>query len=170
MTKGGDGPGISGEVSVCIAAGRPRDRLRTLGRADGGEDAARDPRGGGWRELADVRVRFAQAPALLYWRESLAAVPPAELRSQGQRRCRVNRRAERVIRPPRAKNRVLVVTICPDRSALSSGRCCGPSPVPPARRRWRRSGPRGDGSARRRTGLGWHSRPASSSNLPVPVG
>ena len=27
-----------------------------------------------------------------------------------------------------------------------SGRGCGPSPVPPARRRWRRSGPRGDGS------------------------
>ena len=27
-----------------------------------------------------------------------------------------------------------------------NGRCCGPSPVPPARRRWRRSGPRGDGS------------------------
>ena len=34
----------------------------------------------------------------------------------------------------------------PDRCALSSGRGCGPSPVPPARRRWRRSGPRGDGS------------------------
>ena len=40
--------------------------------------------------------------------------------SQGQRRgrCRVNRRAERVIRPPRAKTRrlrVLVVTICSPR-------------------------------------------------------
>ena len=33
----------------------------------------------------------------------------------------------------------------------SSGPGCGPSSGRPARRRWRRSGPRGDGSARRRT-------------------
>ena len=77
--------------------------------------------------------------------------------SQGQRRgrCRVNRRAERVIRPAKAKTRrlrVLVVTVCcPGRCGLSSGPGYAPSPVPPARRRWRRSGPRGDGSARRRT-------------------
>ena len=36
-------------------------------------------------------------------------------------------------------------------AGLSSGPGCAPSPVPPARRRWRRSGPRGDGSAPRRT-------------------
>ena len=77
--------------------------------------------------------------------------------SQGQRRgrCRVNRRAERVSRPARAKNRrrrVLVVTICwTARCGLSSGPGCGPSPGRPARRRWQRSAPRGDGSARRRT-------------------
>ena len=33
----------------------------------------------------------------------------------------------------------------------SSGPGCGPSPVPPARRRWPRSAPRACGSARRRT-------------------
>ena len=39
----------------------------------------------------------------------------------------------------------LVVTICsPGRAAPSSGRGYAPSPGRPARRRWRRSGPRGD--------------------------
>ena len=72
--------------------------------------------------------------------------------SQGQRcgRCSVRRRAERVIRPAREKNRrlrVLVVTTCSPRPMRAvQRRGCGPSPVPPARRRWRRSGPRGDGS------------------------
>ena len=78
--------------------------------------------------------------------------------SQGQRcgRCRVRRRAERVSRPAREKNRrrrVLVVAICsprPIRAVQRPG--CGPSPVPPAkRRRWRRSGPTACGSDRRRT-------------------
>ena len=85
--------------------------------------------------------------------------------SQGQRcgRCSVRRRAERVIRLAREKNRrrrVLVVTSCSPRPIRpSSGPGCGPSPAPPARPRWRRSGPRGDGSGRRRTsGRGWHSR------------
>ena len=66
--------------------------------------------------------------------------------SQGQRcgRCSVRWRAERVIRP-REKNRrrrVLVVTTCsprPMRAVQGRGRYA-------ARRRWRRSGPRGDGS------------------------
>ena len=35
----------------------------------------------------------------------------------------------------------------PDRVVPSSGPGYAPSPVPPAQRRWRRSGPRGDGSA-----------------------
>ena len=77
--------------------------------------------------------------------------------SQGQRwgRCKVRRRAEWVIRPAKEENRrrsVLVVTIChPDRAALSSGPGYAPSPAPSARRRWRRSGPRGDDSTPRRT-------------------
>ena len=53
----GDGAGtISGKWGQCLssaAAGRPCDRLGTLGRARWrGEDAARDSRGAGWRELA----------------------------------------------------------------------------------------------------------------------
>ena len=55
--RGGDGPGtISGRGGRClssVAAGRPCDRLQTLVRARWwGEDAARNPRGPGWRELA----------------------------------------------------------------------------------------------------------------------
>ena len=73
--------------------------------------------------------------------------------SQGQRhgRCRVNRRAERVIRPAKAKTRrlrVLVVTVpSPRPIRASSGPGYAPSPVPPARRRWRRSAPTACGSA-----------------------
>ena len=77
--------------------------------------------------------------------------------SQGQRcvRCRVKRRAERVIRPARAKTRrrrVLVVTICSPRPirAVQHVRLCV-TPVPPAKRRWRRSTPTACGSARHRT-------------------
>ena len=52
-----DGAGtISGKWGQCLssaAAGRTCDRLGTLGRARWrGEDAARDSRGAGWRELA----------------------------------------------------------------------------------------------------------------------
>ena len=75
--------------------------------------------------------------------------------AQGQRsgRCRVNRRAERVSRPAREKNRrrrVLVVAI---RSPRHPRRPAGQVVIvwTASRRRWRRSGPRGDGSARRRT-------------------
>ena len=77
--------------------------------------------------------------------------------SQGQRRgrCKVRRRAERVIRPTRAKTRrlrVLVITVrSPRPIRASSGPGYAPSPGPPARRRWRRSAPTACGSARRRT-------------------
>ena len=66
--------------------------------------------------------------------------------SQGQRRgrCRVNRRAERVIRPTRAKTRrlrVLVITVRSPRPirAVQRARLC--AITWPARRRWRRSAP-----------------------------
>ena len=71
---------------------------------------------------------------------------PLNSASQGQRcgRCKVRRRAERVSRPVREKKRRLRVLgsppAHPDRCALSSEPGCGPSPGPPARRRWRRSG------------------------------
>ena len=41
----------------------------------------------------------------------------------------------------------MVISARPGRAAPSSGRGYAPSPGRPARRRWRRSGPRGDGSA-----------------------
>ena len=78
--------------------------------------------------------------------------------AQGQRfgRCRVNRRAERVSRPGQGGRTAAGgswwwLSALPDRSAPSSGPGCGPSFGWPARRRWRRSGPRGDGSGRRRS-------------------
>ena len=148
-----------------IARSRARARLRLwslLGRRwqtavavlseIAGQDTARGARGPGWREfggdvgsVADGRrqagsgIARSRARARLNWA------------SQGQRwgRCRVRRRAAQVSRPAIEKNRrrrVLVVTICrPCRRARTSGPGCGPSPKPPAGRRWRRSGPRGYG-------------------------
>ena len=73
---------------------------------------------------------------------------------QPRGRCKVSLRAERVSRPAiekKRRRRVLVVTNCSPRPmrAAQRARDYAPSPVPPARRRWRRSGPRGYGSARR---------------------
>ena len=72
-------------------------------------------RGGAGLRGRWVSCRLAVRPGM----EWLAVGPGARLNcsSQGQRRgrCRVNRRAERVIRPAKAKTRrlrVLVVTIC----------------------------------------------------------
>ena len=66
--------------------------------------------------------------------------------SQGRRRgrCRVNRRAERVIRPAKAKTRRL-------RGLGGHGLLTQADAGCPARRRWRRSAPTACGSARRRT-------------------
>ena len=70
---------------------------------------------------------------------------------KGQRwgRCRVNRRAERVSRPARAKTRRLRVLVVydhahPGRSAAVQRQVVGHRLYRSARRRWRRSGPRGD--------------------------
>ena len=66
---------------------------------------------------------------------------PVNWASQGQRRgkCRVRRRAERVSRPAREKNRrrrVLVVTTCSPRPMRAVQRAgCEQSPGPPAKRR-----------------------------------
>ena len=73
--------------------------------------------------------------------------------SQGQclGRCKVRRRAERVSRPARENGGSWWSrSVRPDRSAPSNGPGCGPSSGRPARQRWRRSAPRGDGSVRRR--------------------
>ena len=110
-----------------------------------------------WREFAGTfgwpdGGRLPPPPSGREWEGAHRARARSNWASQGQRcgRCSVRRRAERVIRPAREKNRRggswWSPPARPDRCALSSGRCCGPSPVPPARRRWRRSGPRGDGS------------------------
>ena len=71
--------------------------------------------------------------------------------SQGQRwgRCKVRRRAELVSRPAiekKRRRRVLVVTTCWPRPMRAVQRArLWAIPAPPARQRWRRSGPRGDG-------------------------
>ena len=121
------------------------------------EYAAGNARGPGWREFAGT---LGQSQAGRQAGSGMArsrAKARVNWDSQGQRRgrCRVRRRAERVIRPTRAKTRrlrVLVVTVVrPDQSAPSSGRGYAPSPGPPSRRRWRRNGPTACGSAPRRT-------------------
>ena len=92
-----------------------------------GEDAARDTRTG-WRELAGTLGWPVDGSVADGRRQAGSGIACSRARarlncsSQGQRRgrCRVNRRAERVSRPARAKNRrrrVLVVTICSPKPA-----------------------------------------------------
>ena len=110
--------------------------------------------------------------------------------SQGQLwgRCRVRRRAERVIRPAREKNRrrrVLVVTTCSPRPvrAVQRARLCAITCIASqaalgVAQSLRRNGPTACGSAPRRTsGLEWRSRPRHGGGgrppapgFPVPVG
>ena len=160
--------GVDGGWCVCsVAAGRLCDSLRMLVRARWwGEDAARVTRRPDWREFAGT----------IGWPDGSRLPPPSSGRewqgaqsgqgarsnwaSQGHRcgRCRVRRRAERVIRPAREKTRrrrVLVVTICSPRpmravqrarlwaitctasqAALAAKRPDGPSARRRCRRRW----------------------------------
>ena len=125
-----------GEGSSVVAPD-PYGRLRTLGRARcRGEDAARDTRTG-WRELAGTLGWPVDGSVADGRRQAGSGIACSRARarlncsSQGQRRgrCRVNRRAERVSRPARAKNRrrrVLVVTICSPRPrrAVQRARLC----------------------------------------------
>ena len=147
----------SGKWGRCLssaAAGRPCDRLGTLGRARWrGEDAARGARGPDWREFAGTFGWADGGSVADGRRQAGSGIARSRARarlnvSQGQRcgRCRVRRRAERVSRPAREKNRrrVLVVAICSPRPPRWPG--CGPSPGPSG---WRRSGP-ACGSDRRR--------------------
>ena len=102
----------------------------------GGEDAARDTRTG-WRELAGTLGWLVDGSVADGRRQAGSGIARSRARarlnccSQGQRRgrCRVNRRAERVSRPAREKNRrlrVLVVTICSPRPsrAVQRARLC----------------------------------------------
>ena len=120
----------SGKWGRCLssaAAGRPCDRLGTLGRARWrGEDAARGARGADWREFAGTFGWADGGSVADGRRQAGSGIARSRARarlnwvSQGQRcgRCRVRRRAERVSRPAREKNRrrrVLVVAICSPR-------------------------------------------------------
>ena len=129
--KGRRWPGHdSGKWGRCLssaAAGRPCDRLGTLGRARWrGEDAARGARGADWREFAGTFGWAGGGSVADGRRQAGSGIARSRARarlnwvSQGQRcgRCRVRRRAERVSRPAREKNRrrrVLVVAICSPR-------------------------------------------------------
>ena len=112
----------------------------------------------GWREIAGTLGQLQAGRQAGNGMACSRAKARLNWVSQGQRRgrCKVRRRAERVIRPTRAKTRRLRVLVIRVRSprpirAVHSGRGYAPSPVPPARRRWRRSAPTACGSARRRT-------------------
>ena len=131
------------------------------------EYAAGNARGPGWREFAGTFGCAVGSSVSRLRRQAGSGMARSRAKarvnwdSQGQRggRCRVRRRAERVIRPAREKTRraslpqglgghhLLTQTgpRCP------TGRGYAPSPGPPARRRWRRNAPTACGSARRRT-------------------
>ena len=131
----------SGKWGRCLssaAAGRPCDRLGTLGRARcRGEDAARGARGPDWREFAGTFGWADGGSVADGRRQAGSGIARSRARarlnwvSQGQRcgRCRVRRRAERVSRPAREKNRRRRVwwsrSARPDRSAPSSGQVVG---------------------------------------------
>ena len=153
---------LEGDLQAFLGA--PMAAYSGCGERDGRErtrqEALADRTGASWRgrsvggdvgALADGRRQAGSGMARNRAKARLNWV------SQGQRcgRCRVRRCAERVSRPARAKTRrlrVLVVMICSPRPMRAvSGPGCGPSPGRPAKRRWRRSAPRGYGSARRRT-------------------
>ena len=123
----GHDSGIWGRCLSSAAAGRPCNRLGTLGRARWrGEDAARGARGPDWREFAGTFGWADGGSVADGRRQAGSGIARSRARarlnwvSQGQRcgRCRVRRRAERVSRPAREKNRrrrVLVVAICSPR-------------------------------------------------------
>ena len=105
----------SGKWGRCLssaAAGRPCDRLGTLGRARcRGEDAARGARGADWREFAGTFGWADGGSVADGRRQAGSGIARSRARarlnwvSQGQRRgrCRVNRRAERVSRPAKGE-------------------------------------------------------------------
>ena len=107
----------------------------------------------GWREIAGTLGQLQAGREAGNGMARSRARARLNCSSQGQHRgrCKVRRRAERVIRPAKAKTRrlrVLVVTVpSPRPIRASSGPGYAPSPVPPARRRWRRSAPTACGSA-----------------------
>ena len=112
----------------------------------------------GWREIAGTLGQLQAGRQAGNGMACSRAKARLNWVSQGQRRgrCKVRRRAERVIRPTRAKTRrlrVFVITVRSPRPirAVQRGPGYAPSPGPPARRRWRRSAPTACGSARRRT-------------------
>ena len=148
--------------------GRPADDLQSPHRApktlcgscdarDGERIRSRGLSRPGWREIAGTLGQLQAGRQAGNGMACSRAKARLNWVSQGQRRgrCKVRRRAERVIRPAKAKTRrlrVLVVTVpSPRPIRASSGPGYAPSPVPPARRRWRRSAPTACGSARRRT-------------------
>ena len=119
----------------CDARDGERIRSRELSRTGVARVCGEVGSVAGWQSRRGVEWLVSRAMAARDWV------------SQGQcwGRCRVRRRAERVIRPTRAKNRRGPEGFGgrghPGRCGLSSGPGCAPS-VPPARRRWRRA-PRG---------------------------
>ena len=190
----GGGEGATGEIAwVPFGVGRSADGLH---RPQGPLGRLRELRCAGWREntqqgtlatgvarvCGDLRLSGGWVGRRCRQAGSGMARSRAKARlnfsAQGQRsgRCRVNRRAERVSRPAREKNRrrrVLVVAIRSPRPIRA-----GPAGQVVGHRLDGQPGAvggeaaRGDGSARRRRSLG--SRPAMVSlqfeQLPVPVG
>ena len=108
--------GVSGRSAVVVSSRSPRDRTqqKTLTGRSGASLGDVGVAGGGGGPVADGRCQAGSGMARSRARARLNWV------SQGQRsgRCRVRRRAERVSRPAREKNRrrrVLVVTRCSPR-------------------------------------------------------
>ena len=129
---------------------RWRDRTRQEALADWASASLRG-RWVGWR------VSGGRAPSGWEWNGSQSGQGAAELllpgpalgKMQGDPACRAGEPSgQGEDPPPEGLGGHDLLTQADAGCPASQG---GPSPVPPAGRRWRRSGPRGDGSARRRT-------------------
>ena len=97
--------------------GAPMAAYSGCGERDGGIGHGRGLSRPGWREIAGTLSQLQAGRQAGSGMARSRARARLNCSSQGQRRgrCRVNRRAERVIRPAKAKTRrlrVLVVTVC----------------------------------------------------------
>ena len=151
--------GRGGQCLSAVAAGRPCDRLRTLGRADGGErtqqETLAEGAGASWRGRSVVRW-VAQAPALLSgwkWNRSQPCQGAAELllpgpapgKMQGQSARRAGNPSPQSEDPSSEGLGGHDLLIRAVQRAMLWAITCTASQAPLA------AGPRGDGSARRRT-------------------
>ena len=170
-----------GLAAVCRRLGAPMAACSGCGERDGGERTRQEALAADWREFAGTfslrgrsvcgDVQFAgtfslrgrwgtggRAPSGREWNGSqpgqgateLGFPRPALWQMQGEAACRAGEPSGQGEEPPSEGLGGHDLLTQAD-AGCPAGQGCGPSPVPPARRRWRRNTPTACGSARHRT-------------------